>query len=105
MSHLAMQETEPTATTAAICPRCGQPIVGGPMPLLGCSLEANLMKLTEFYDAVARRADMAKIEVGAADTRRVLSEAFAVLAKMSAQDVLNTVAQGVNKAKAKRGDA
>ena len=40
------------------------------------------MKLTDFYNEVSRRVDTGKTAINAAETRRVLSEAFLVLSKM-----------------------
>lgn len=56
------------------------------------------MKLTEFYDEVARRADTEKTKIGAADTRRVLSEAFAFLASLDAATCSDVIAKGLNNA-------
>lgn len=38
------------------------------------------MKLTDFFSAASKRADTEKIAINAAETKRVLSEAFLVLA-------------------------
>jgi hypothetical protein len=59
------------------------------------------MTLTEFYDAVARRADTDKTRIGAAETRRVLSEAFQVLGGLSAADLAAVLSAGLNNAKTK----
>lgn len=56
------------------------------------------MKLTDFYTAVARRADTGKTQINAADTRRVLSEAFLVLNKLSAAEAADVVAKGLAQA-------
>lgn len=53
------------------------------------------MTLNDFYNAVAKRADTAKTQITAAETRRVLSEAFVVLSKMNAVDSSNIVAKGI----------
>jgi len=59
------------------------------------------MNLTDFYNEVARRADTAKTSIGVADTKRVLSEAFLVLAKMDAAELADTIAKGLAVAKKK----
>lgn len=61
------------------------------------------MKLNDFYNEVSRRADTAKTQISVADTKRVLSEAFLVLAKMDAADFADTVSKGVAQAKKKSG--
>lgn len=53
------------------------------------------MNLNEFYNEVARRADTGKTAITAAETRRVLSEAFLVLNKMKAADAAGVVAKGL----------
>lgn len=53
------------------------------------------MNLNDFYNAVAARADTAKTQINAAETRRVISEAFVVLSKMNAVDASNIVAKGI----------
>jgi hypothetical protein len=60
------------------------------------------MTLSEFYDAVARRADTDTTKITAADTRRVLSEAFKVLAKCNTTTCLDVVAKGVATAAKKK---
>ncbi|XZE55898.1 hypothetical protein SH139x_001947 [Planctomycetaceae bacterium SH139] len=59
------------------------------------------MKLTEFYNEVAKRADTDKTAINVADTKRVLSEAFLLLAQMDAADLSDTIAKGVAQAKKK----
>ncbi|MGF1579636.1 MAG: hypothetical protein ACFCD0_09760 [Gemmataceae bacterium] len=53
------------------------------------------MKISEFYDEVARRADTDKTEINVAITKRVLSEAFIVLAGLETADAIDTVAKGI----------
>lgn len=53
------------------------------------------MKITDFYNEVSRRADTEKTKIGAAETKRVLSEAFQVLAKMDAAELADTLAKGL----------
>ncbi len=53
------------------------------------------MKLTDFYDEVARRADTDKTEITVAITKRVLSEAFIVLAGLESADAMDTVSKGI----------
>jgi hypothetical protein len=61
----------------------------------------DAMTLNDFYDTVARRADTAKTKINAVDTRRVLAEAFKVLAKLDAAGFTEVVATGVATAKKK----
>lgn len=53
------------------------------------------MTLNDFYNSVAKRADTAKTKINAAETRRVISEAFVVLSKMNSVDASNIVAKGI----------
>jgi len=57
------------------------------------------MKLTEFYNEVARRADTAKTAINAAETKRVLATAFDVLAEQDATELADTIAKGLTLAK------
>jgi hypothetical protein len=59
------------------------------------------MNLSQFYDEVARRADTDKTKINAAETKRVLSEAFKVLAHMDSATMLEILAKGVANAKKK----
>lgn len=59
------------------------------------------MKLNDFYDAVSRRGDTSKTKINVAETKRVLSEAFAVLAAMDAAECADTLAKGLAQAKKK----
>lgn len=59
------------------------------------------MKLADFYNEVARRADTDKTKIGVADTKRVLSEAFLLLASMDANEFADTVSKGVAQASRK----
>ncbi|QDT67895.1 hypothetical protein MalM25_08030 [Planctomycetes bacterium MalM25] len=56
------------------------------------------MKLTDFYNEVSRRADTGKTAITAAETRRVLSEAFLVLNKLKAAEAADVVAKGLAQA-------
>ena len=60
------------------------------------------MTLNEFYNAVARRADTAKTHINAADTRRVISEAFVVLSKMKAPEANAVIAKALASASKKK---
>ena len=53
------------------------------------------MKLADFYNEVAKRTDTAKTSINAAETKRVLSQAFAVLAEMDAAELSDTLAKGL----------
>jgi len=57
--------------------------------------EVTGMKLTDFYNNVARSADTDKTAISVADTKRVLSEAFLHLAKLDAADCADTLAKGL----------
>ena len=59
------------------------------------------MKLNDFINEVGRRVDTEKTSIGIADTRRVLSEAFLVLADMDAADLADTMSKGLTNAKKK----
>ncbi|MCD0460164.1 hypothetical protein [Roseiconus lacunae] len=59
------------------------------------------MKLTDFYNAVSKRVDTEKTHINAAETKRVLSEAFLVLAELDAADFADTIAKGMTTAKKK----
>lgn len=59
------------------------------------------MKLSDFYNEVANRADTEKTSITVAETRRVLSEAFLVLAAMDAAEFADTISKGVSQAKKK----
>lgn len=59
------------------------------------------MKLTDFYNEVAKRTDTAKTSINVADTKRVLSEAFLVLSKMDPADLCDTLAKGLTQAQKK----
>lgn len=56
------------------------------------------MKLTDFYNEVSRRVDTGKTQINAAETRRVLSEAFLVLNKLKAAESADVVAKGLAQA-------
>lgn len=59
------------------------------------------MKLSDFYNEVANRADTEKTSITVAETKRVLSEAFLVLAAMDAAEFADTISKGVSQAKKK----
>jgi hypothetical protein len=59
------------------------------------------MTLNEFYDEVARKADTDKTKISAAETKRVLSEAFKILAPLDAATVTELIAKGLATAKKK----
>ncbi len=56
------------------------------------------MKLTDFYTAVSRTVDTGKTEINAADTRRVLSEAFILLNSLDTAECADVIAKGLNTA-------
>lgn len=53
------------------------------------------MKTSDFMNTVAERADTEKTKISVAVTKRVLSEAFLVLAEMTAAEAADTVAKGM----------
>jgi chemotaxis protein CheY-P-specific phosphatase CheC len=59
------------------------------------------MKLSDFYNEVSKRVDTDKTAISVAETKRVLSEAFLVLAAMDAAEFADTVSKGVAQAKKK----
>ncbi len=59
------------------------------------------MKLNDFYNEVSRRTDTDKTAISVAETKRVLSEAFMVLAKMDAAESADTISKGLTTAKKK----
>ena len=59
------------------------------------------MKLTDFYNEVSRRVDTEKTSISVAETKRVLAQAFMVLAEMDATQFADTVAKGLAIAKKK----
>lgn len=61
------------------------------------------MNLSQFYDEVSRRVDTDKTKINAAETKRVLSEAFKVLAKLDNVTLLEVIAKGVANAASKKG--
>jgi hypothetical protein len=60
------------------------------------------MTLTDFYNEVARRADTDKTHIGAAETKRVLSEAFKILAGLDAASAAEVFAKGLATATKKK---
>ncbi|HUP81139.1 MAG TPA: hypothetical protein VM260_21495 [Pirellula sp.] len=59
------------------------------------------MKLTDFYNEVAKRTNTAKTSINVADTKCVLSEAFMVLSEMDPADLCDTLAKGLAQAQKK----
>jgi len=59
------------------------------------------MTLSDFYDEVSRKADTDKTKISAAETKRVLSEAFKVLAGLDAAACAEILAKGLVTAKKK----
>jgi hypothetical protein len=53
------------------------------------------MKLTEFYARVAKKSDMAKLEINAAETSRVCAVFFDELLRLSTDDAQDTLAKGL----------
>ena len=61
------------------------------------------MNLSEFYNEVARRVDTEKTKIPVADTKRVLSEAFKLLAEQDAAACAEIVAKALTSAAKKKG--
>lgn len=59
------------------------------------------MTLSDFYNEVSRHTDTAKTQINAAETKRVLSVMFTLLAKMDATTVAGLIAKGLAAAKNK----
>jgi len=60
------------------------------------------MKLSDFYNEVSRKTDTPGTEISVAVTKRVLSEAFSLLAQMEVSDFVETIEKGVSCAKRKK---
>jgi hypothetical protein len=58
--------------------------------------------ISDFYNEVARKADTDKTKIGVADTKRVLSEAFKILAAMSTADAFDVVGKCITNAAKKK---
>ncbi len=63
------------------------------------------MNLNEFYEEVSRNADTDKIKVTGADVKRVMSEAFKVLANLDAASATEVLSKGLTLAKKKLDNA
>jgi hypothetical protein len=61
------------------------------------------MKINDFYNIVSRRVDTEGTAISAAETKRVLSEMFQVLAAMDAAELSDTLAKGLASAAKKIG--
>ena len=61
------------------------------------------MKLNDFYNHVAALVDTDTTKINVAETKRVLSVAFAELEKLDAAELADTIAKGLAQAKKKRG--
>ncbi|QDS97730.1 hypothetical protein [Adhaeretor mobilis] len=59
------------------------------------------MNLNQFYNEVSRKADTKGTSITVAETKRVLSEMFLLLAKMDAADATSILAKGLASAKKK----
>ena len=56
------------------------------------------MNVNEFYNEVSRKVDTDKTAIGVAETKRVLSEAFKVLAALPTAEAFDVVAKAINNA-------
>ena len=59
------------------------------------------MNLTDYYNTVSRRTDTKGTQINVAETKRVMSEAFVVLAAMPSAEAFAIVAKGIAKANTK----
>ena len=60
------------------------------------------MKVTDFYNEVARRADTSSTKINVAETKRVLAVGFEVLNELSAAEFSDVVAKGLAAAAKKK---
>lgn len=51
------------------------------------------MKVNDFYNEVARHADTEKTDINVADVKRVLSQGFRLLQKLSTEECADTIAK------------
>ena len=58
--------------------------------------------LTDIYDQVSRKADTAKLQINAAETKRVLACFFDALEDYSAAEAFDLVAKGLKAAQKRR---
>ncbi|MEI8021956.1 MAG: hypothetical protein WCH39_27345 [Schlesneria sp.] len=56
------------------------------------------MNVNDFYNEVSRKVDTDKTSIGVAETKRVLSEAFKILAALPTADAFDIVAKAISKA-------
>ena len=61
------------------------------------------MNVNEFYNEVSRKVDTDKTAIGVAETKRVLSEAFKILAAMPTAEAFDVVAKAISNAAKKLG--
>ena len=62
------------------------------------------MTLTELYNEVSRRSDTRGTKINVAETKRVLSEMFGVLAELDADEAVAVVAAGLKRNANKRAN-
>lgn len=60
------------------------------------------MKLTDFLNDVARRADTEKVQINAADTRRVIAVFFDLLEDLKPDEAFDIIAKGLAQASKRR---
>jgi hypothetical protein len=63
------------------------------------------MNLNEIYDEISRRTDTEKTKINVAETKRVISELFKILAGMDAAGSAEIVSKGLSAAKKKLAPA
>lgn len=59
------------------------------------------MKLSDFYNEVSRRTDTKGTRINVAETKRVLSEAFAMLGELGSDEATAVIASGIRANKGK----
>ena len=60
------------------------------------------MTLTDFYNEVSRRTDTKGTKINVAETKRVLSEAFNLLASLPTEDAFSLIGSGLKRNRQKK---
>ena len=61
------------------------------------------MNINDFYNEVSRKVDTEKTQINAAETKRVLSEAFKILAAMPTAEAFDIISKSISHAAKKLG--
>ena len=56
------------------------------------------MNINDFYNEVSRKVDTEKTQINAAETKRVLSEAFKILAAMPTAEAFDIISKSISNA-------